>query len=128
VDNLTSAQTTARLQSTIEEQADVIISFKVSNTRLESAKEELEGDVEYYKEKYSNVINKLDKANETNERQKHENLKSNKKLKSENENLKRQLRGMNSSLFLIDLSLPCSSSVASASPSANRERGIGEIN
>jgi predicted nuclease with TOPRIM domain len=89
VDNLTSAQTIARLQSTIEEQADVILSLKVANTRLENAKEEHEGDVEYYKEKYSNVVKKMDKANETNERQKlrYENLKS------ENENLKRQLRG-----------------------------------
>jgi predicted nuclease with TOPRIM domain len=130
VDDLTSAQATARLQSTIEEQAQIIarlqstieeqadanLSLKVGNTRLESAKEELEGDVEYYKEKYSNAIKKMDKANETYERQ-----------KLENENLKRQLRGMNTSSSLIDLSLPCSSSVPSASPSGNRKRGIGEI-
>jgi hypothetical protein len=119
LNNLTSAQTIARLQSTIEEQVDVNLSLKVAVTRLESAKEELEGDVEYYKEKYFNVV-KLDKANETNER-----------LKLENENLKRQLRGMNSSLSSsqrIDLSLPSSSSQASASLSESRKRSIGEIN
>jgi predicted nuclease with TOPRIM domain len=120
-DNLALAQTNARLQSTIEEQVDVNLSLKVAVTRLESAKEELEGDVEYYKEKYSNLVkNKLDKANETNER-----------LKLENENLKRQLRGMNSSSTSsqrIELSLPSPSSQASASLSANRKRSVGEIN
>jgi hypothetical protein len=77
----------------------------------------------------------MDKANESNERQKlrYENLKRHENenvlnLKSENENLKRQFFSMNSSPFLIDLSLPYSRSVASASPSANRKRGIGEIN